>query len=143
MSPTPLPPPSDDDEAVSSSEKRDADRAAITLKVDYRRLNSFFADYTKNISKGGTFIRTSKPLEVGTEFVFVLSLPTLNEQLQLNGEVMWVVTDDLASDEQPSGMGIKFRFDSDADRQKVEDFVERLMVDALGEQISQRLLAKK
>ncbi len=56
---------------------------------------------------------------------------------------MWVVTDDLASDEQPSGMGIKFRFDSDADRQKVEDFVERLMVDALGEQISQRLLAKK
>ncbi len=128
---------------MSSSEKRDADRAAITLKVDYRRLNSFFADYTKNISKGGTFIRTSKPLEVGTEFVFVLSLPTLNEQLQLNGEVMWVVTDDLASDEQPSGMGIKFRFDSDADRQKVEDFVERLMVDALGEQISQRLLAKK
>ena len=45
------------------------------LRVDYKRMNTFFADYTKNISKGGTFIRTSKPLDVGTEFVFVLSIP--------------------------------------------------------------------
>ena len=41
----------------------------------YKRLNTFFASYTKNISKGGTFIRTSKPLESGG-FTFVLSLPT-------------------------------------------------------------------
>jgi type IV pilus assembly protein PilZ len=134
------PPKSDD--APDAHKRREA-RAAITLKVDYRRLNSFFADYTKNISKGGTFIRTSKPLKVGTEFVFVLSLPTIDEQLQLNGEVIWVVTDAEATDEQPSGMGIKFRFENDVDRQKVADFVERLMVDALGEHISQRLLAKK
>jgi type IV pilus assembly protein PilZ len=141
------PPPSDDappeSEGSGGSQKRREARAAITLKVDYRRLNSFFADYTKNISKGGTFIRTSKPLKVGTEFVFVLSLPTINEQLQLNGEVIWVVTDAEATEEQPSGMGIKFRFENDVDRQKVADFVERLMVDALGEHISQRLLAKK
>jgi type IV pilus assembly protein PilZ len=125
------------------AEKRGGERSAIRLKVDYRRLNSFFADYTKNISKGGTFIRTSKPLGVGTEFVFVLSLPTLNEQLQLNGEVMWVVTDAQATEDQPPGMGIKFRFDNDGDRLKVEQFVERLMVNALGEHISHRLLAKK
>jgi type IV pilus assembly protein PilZ len=130
-----LPPP--------GPEHRIEERTAITLKVDYRRLNSFFADYTKNISKGGTFIRTSKPLNVGTEFVFVLSLPTLNEQLQLNGEVMWVVTDDQSSEEQPSGMGIKFKFDSDDERTKVDEFVERIMIDALGEHISQRLLAKR
>jgi len=144
MSPkTPFPPPPKLDALASEREKRAQDRSAITLKVDYRRLNSFFADYTKNISKGGTFIRTSKPLDVGTEFVFVLSLPTLNEQLQLNGEVMWVVTDAEATEDQPSGMGIKFRFENDADRAKVDSFVERLMVDALGEHISQRLLAKR
>jgi type IV pilus assembly protein PilZ len=145
--PTPAYPPAEglrpSDGKLATVDKRAEDRAAITLKVDYRRLNSFFADYTKNISKGGTFIRTSKPLDIGTEFVFVLSLPTLNEQLQLNGEVMWVVSDADASDEQPPGMGIKFKFESDADRAKVDSFVERLMVDALGSQISQRLLAKK
>ena len=140
---TPPPEKTTGDDSASSYDKRLADRAAITLKVDYRRLNSFFADYTKNISKGGTFIRTAKPLKVGTEFVFVLSLPTLNEQLQLNGEVMWVVNEADATEEHPGGMGIKFRFDNDTDRLKVDAFVERLMVDALGEQISQRLLAKK
>jgi type IV pilus assembly protein PilZ len=140
LAPTAPPPPSAD---ADTDDRRAQDRAAITLKVDYRRLNSFFADYTKNISKGGTFIRTSKPLKVGTEFVFVLSLPTLNEQLQLNGEVMWVVTDEEATEDGPSGMGIKFRFETEEDRRKVDQFVERLMVDALGEHISQRLLAKK
>jgi type IV pilus assembly protein PilZ len=127
----------------SVKEKRDADRAAITLKVDYKRLNTFFADYTKNISKGGTFIRTVKPLAVGTEFLFVLSLPTLNEQVQLTGEVKWVVPEEGATADKPAGMGIKFKFDTDADRAKVDQFVERLMENALGSSISQRLLAKR
>jgi type IV pilus assembly protein PilZ len=126
-----------------SRDRRNQDRAAITLKVDYRRVNSFLADYTKNISKGGTFIHTSRPLEIGTGFVFVLSLPSIQEQLQLNGEVMWVVTDEQATEEQPSGMGIRFRFENDAERDKVHQFVERLMVDAFGEHIAQRLLAKR
>src|SRR5215471_4338775 len=72
-------------------EKRIDGRAAISLRVDYKRINTFFADYTKNISKGGTFIRTTKPLDIGTEFVFVLSVPSYNKQLELRGEVMWVV----------------------------------------------------
>ena len=42
-------------------------RAPIELKVEYKRLNTFFYDYTKNISKGGTFIKTEKPLDVGTD----------------------------------------------------------------------------
>src|SRR5262249_21370540 len=56
-------------------DRRGDGRTPIMLRVDYKRLNSFFADYTKNISKGGTFIRTNKPLEIGTEFVFVLNMP--------------------------------------------------------------------
>jgi type IV pilus assembly protein PilZ len=123
-------------------EKREADRAAITLKVDYKRLNSFFADYTRNISKGGTFIRTLKPLTVGTEFLFVLSLPTLNEQVQLTGEVKWVVLEEEATADKPAGMGIKFKFDTDADRAKVDEFVAGLMENALGTSISKKLLAK-
>ncbi len=130
-------------ESPPPSERRDADRAAITLKVDYKRLNTFFADYTKNISRGGTFIRTSRPLEVGTEFLFVLSLPTLNEQVQLNGEVKWAVPEESSSPDNPAGMGIKFKFDTEADRAKVDDFVERLMENALGSEISRKLLAKR
>jgi type IV pilus assembly protein PilZ len=139
----PAPPSEGVRREISIHEKRAAERAAITLKVDYKRLNTFFADYTKNISKGGTFIRTAKPLAVGTEFLFVLSLPTLNEQIQLTGEVKWVVSEEDARPEMPPGMGIKFKFDSDADRSKVDDFVEGLMETALGSHISEKLLARK
>src|SRR6201994_2188372 len=93
-----------------TDERRASERHAITLRVDYKRMNTFFADYAKNISKGGTFIRTSKPLDVGTEFVFVLSIPGQPDQLQLRGEVMWTVEEDRASEEHPAGMGIRFRF---------------------------------
>ena len=123
-------------------EKRETERAAITLKVDYKRINTFFADYTKNISKGGTFIKTSKPLAIGTEFVFVLSLPTQNEQLRLLGEVVWITEERDSNDENPPGMGIRFKFKSDGEREAVHKFVERLMAETLGEHISQRLLAK-
>src|SRR5882762_8637999 len=92
-----------------SLEKRTNERSTITLRVDYKRLNTFFADYTKNISKGGTFIRTAKPLDVGTKFVFVLSVPSHNKQLELKGEVMWVVTEEKSTPDNPAGMGIKFK----------------------------------
>jgi type IV pilus assembly protein PilZ len=139
-------PPSQPPDSIppdSWHEKRTGDRAQITLKVDYKRLNSFFADYTRNISKGGTFIRTTRPLDVGTEFLFVLSLPSSEEPLTLTGEVKWVVTEAQADADQPPGMGIKFKFEKAGEREEVAMFVEKLMSEALGEHISQKLLAKK
>ena len=131
---------------MDGSEKRQADRAAITLRVDYKRLNTFFADYTKNISKGGTFIKTTKPLDIGTEFVFVLSLPTNETQLKLRGKVIWVTTEaDVGSrpDATTPGMGIRFLFNDDSERVALDDVVEKLMSEALGEHISGKLLARK
>lgn len=123
------------------AERRGEDRAAITLKVDYKRLNTFFADYTKNISKGGTFIRTTKPLDIATEFVFVLTLPD-SSKLELTGVVKWVVSEEEASEEKPAGMGIQFVFKDDADRQRVEDFVAEMMRSSLGDHLAEKLLAR-
>jgi type IV pilus assembly protein PilZ len=124
------------------AEKRNEERAAVQLRVDYKRLNTFFADYTKNISKGGTFIRTTKPLDIGTEFVFVLSVPSHNTQLALKGEVVRVVSEEGATPDNPAGMGIRFKFENDDERDKVDDFVEKLMDEALGKHISTKLLKK-
>jgi type IV pilus assembly protein PilZ len=128
---------------MTESEKRHDERHPITLRVDYKRMNTFFADYAKNISKGGTFIRTGKPLDIGTRFNFVLSIPSRSEQLQLNGEVMWVVTEDEATGSKVAGMGIGFVFDEDSERQEVHDFVESLMAETLGEHVATKLLAKE
>lgn len=138
-----VPKPEEDDETtVNWSDRRTAERHSITLRVDYKRMNTFFADYAKNISKGGTFIRTSKPLDVGTEFVFVLSIPGQPDQLQLKGEVMWTVDDATATEEHPAGMGIRFRFADDGERANLEAFVEKLMNEKLGGLVASKLLGK-
>jgi type IV pilus assembly protein PilZ len=133
--------PSKDDD-IRWSDRRSSPRHHITLRVDYKRMNTFFADYAKNISKGGTFIRTSKPLDVGTEFVFVLSIPGQAEQLQLHGEVMWTVAESQATDQRAAGMGIRFRFADDSEKKDLEDFVEKLMSEKLGGLVASKLLGK-
>lgn len=126
----------------ASEDRRKALRAPIELKVEYKRLNSFFADYTRNISQGGTFIRTAKPLKIGTEFMFKLCVPKLEEPLALRGKVQWIVTPDQASDEQEPGMGIGFVYGSEAERHRIESLVEELMVDSLGAVIYKKLMGK-
>lgn len=126
-------------------ERRDDNRAPIELKVEYKRLNTFFADYTKNICKGGTFIRTKKPLEIGTVFVFRLAVPRLREPIALRGEVKWVKREGepsppgVAADHEP-GMGIRFLYASDQERAQVEGVVERMMIDSLGQILYSRLM---
>ncbi len=137
--------------ATNDDERRVEDRAAASLRVEYKRLNNFFADYTKNISKGGTFIRTASPMEIGTELTFVLSVPNPAPggasskeavDLELRGVVRWVVGEAEATAEKPQGMGIQFLFADDAQRLAVEKTVEGIMQAALGPHLASKLLGK-
>src|SRR3954454_16302699 len=119
----------------AAADARAHPRAPIELKVDYKKLNSFFADYTKNISKGGTFIKTKKPLPVGTRFLFKLSVPRREAPFELLGEVVWSATDGA----EP-GMGIRFIYGTDSHRADFESVVEKLMSESLGSQLTQKLL---
>src|SRR5512145_900620 len=118
-------------------ENREYGRAPIELKVDYKKLNSFFADYTKNISKGGTFIRTRKTLPIGTRFLFRLTVPGRQRPFELSGEVVHAS----ASGEEP-GMGIRFVWTEDHERVAFEALVEGLMADSLGPLVANKLLRK-
>ena len=124
------------------SDRRDASRSPIELKVEYKKLNTFFADYTRNISKGGTFIKTTRPLDIGTEFIFALAVPAFDEPLRLRGCVQWVVTPEQATDIAPAGMGIRFLYATDQERHAVEALVEQLMASELGESLSGKLLGR-
>jgi len=125
------------------SERRREERAPIELKVEYKRLNTFFADYTKNISRGGTFIGTDKPLPIGTEFVFALVVPHMSEPLRLRGKVMWTTRSDDATKANPAGMGIEFQYTDDAERHDKEAAVERLLIEELGDHLATKLLGRK
>ncbi len=125
-----------------TAERRTSQRRPIELKVEYKRLNTFFADYTKNISRGGTFIKTGKPLPVGTEFLFKLYVPHLDGPLEIHGEVQWIVSDADVTEgkhEEP-GMGIRFVYREGIPREEVLRTVEKLMVDSLGQRLYTRLM---
>lgn len=127
---------------TTDDERRIHARAPIELKVEYKRLNSFFADYTRNISKGGTFIRTERPLPIGTEFIFELTVPKLDEPLRLRGKVQWIVTVEQAGEDGEPGMGIGFVYGSEAEREAIETTVEDLMKTSLGNVLYEKLLKK-
>jgi type IV pilus assembly protein PilZ len=124
-------------EQKTGPEMRQQLRVPIELKVDYKKLNSFFADYTKNISKGGTFIKTKKPLSIGTKFLFKLTVPQRAEPFELLGEVVWS-----KGDGDEPGMGIRFIYNSDSQRAEFEAVVEKLMADSLGPALTEKLLKK-
>ena len=130
------------DDASDAGDRRVDVRAPIELKVEYKRVNAFFADYTKNISRGGTFIKTSRPLPIGTEFLFKLYVPQLERALEIHGEVQWIVTEQevLEGKHEEAGMGIRFVYREGASRDEVQRTVERLMVDSLGQRLYTRLM---
>ncbi len=129
-------------------DRRDEQRAPIELKVEYKRLNTFLYDYTKNISKGGTFIKTDRPLEIGTVFLFKLQVPLAAKPIELRGEVRWVIREGepppahVPADHEP-GMGIRFVYDSPEERDMLERSVEKMMVGSLGQLIYSRLVGSE
>jgi type IV pilus assembly protein PilZ len=129
-------------EHSDGADRRQHQREPIELKVEYRRLNAFFADYARNISKGGTFIATDRPLPIGTMFLFKLFIPTLDRPLELRGKVKWIASPETGphDDAGDAGMGIQFQYDNDRQREVMERIVEKLMVDSLGQLLYTKLM---
>lgn len=131
--------------AEDESDRRGSPRAPISLRVEYSKLNAFFADYTKNISHGGTFIRSDDPMPVGTVFMFRLVVPRLEAPIALRGQVVWILrpgeTPPPGQPEEP-GMGIRFLYDSPEQRAAITETVEQLMIDSLGPHLYHRLTGR-
>jgi Tfp pilus assembly protein PilZ len=75
-----------------------------------------------------------------TEFVFSLGVPGLDEPLQLRARVMWTTSPEEASEDKPAGMGIQFQYRDAAERSRLEQRIEALIVAELGERHAGRLL---
>ncbi len=105
--------------------KRRASRLEHELPVAYRTVGSFLTDWATNISHGGLFINTRKPLPVGTIVKIHIQLPGAAFPCQLSGRVARVTDFDNRANLVP-GMGIEFVDMDEAKRHDIESFVERL-----------------
>lgn len=104
------------------AEARVPARSVVRLRFSDSQLYREF--YTKDLSRGGVFVRARTPLPVGTEVELALTPPQGGEPIRLEGRVAHVVlpTDD--SDER-AGMGIEFTGLTSEKRAEVARYVER------------------
>lgn len=105
--------------------KRKAHRLHHEIPVAYRSVGSFLTDWATNISQGGLFINTRKPLSVGTDVKILIQLPGASFPFQLQGRVTRVTEFDNSANMVP-GMGVEFTDIDDSKRREIEKFVERL-----------------
>jgi CRP/FNR family transcriptional regulator, cyclic AMP receptor protein len=83
-------------------------RVKKTLSLTYKDDMAFVRAYMGNISSGGLFIKTDKPLPQGEQFFLRLQLPDLPDPLRLSCEVVWARGAAEATSKEPAGMGVKF-----------------------------------
>ena len=98
-------------------------RAPVSLKVRFKSatLDEFVEQYSGDISRGGIFIKSKKPMKVGTLLKFEFQLKDQSRLIHGVGRVVW--RREPGGDSAP-GMGIKFiKMDADS-RQLVQDIVE-------------------
>jgi len=103
-------------------DRRTVARIPIQLRVEYRRMNGFLADYTKNLSRGGTFIRTARPLPPGSRFHLQLCAPCGEPPIELLAEVAWVEE----GGAEP-GMGVRFVWRGHEERAAFERAMARIV----------------
>lgn len=109
----------------------------VELQVAYERRNSFFADYTRNIARGGTFIPTTRTVEIGTVFHFRLLVPGRAAPFDLEG----VVVENGRADGKP-GIAIRFRWHDEDSRRRFEEAVRAMLEESFGPELARRLLAR-
>jgi type IV pilus assembly protein PilZ len=100
-------------------------RLEYELPVAYKTVAGFVTDWATNISRGGLFINTQKPLPVGTHVKLIVSLPGTEFPFDLTGRVTRVNETHAAPNQVP-GMAIEFVDVDEEMRIRLEEFVERL-----------------
>ena len=97
---------------IRRQEKRIQKILGLTFKSEAGLVKAF----TEDMSFGGMFIRTAKPLPKDEMFTLKLTLPNAPGPLKIGCEVAWVRTEAKADNANPPGMGVKFLHISEADQ---------------------------
>lgn len=112
-----------EDASRISPDRRRHTRVAIRLRVKFPSLEVLKHDYSRDISRGGIFIQTSKPRQVGDQFALTLVHPVSGDELELTGEVVRIAHIDPTSPGSVPGMGIRFADMNEEKRRQVGKFL--------------------
>lgn len=107
---------------ASSKDKRTEPRCAVSLRVSYKTFDEFMDEYTKNVSRRGMFIRTTRPHKLHEIAELDLYVPELPDPIRIKGEIVHVNLN--APRAEDSGVGIKFLDIDDQSREALISFIK-------------------
>jgi uncharacterized protein (TIGR02266 family) len=96
--------------------RRSSPRVVVGISVAYRFGHTIARALTLNVSKGGVALRTTSPLEAGTEVKVRFRLPGTKKEIDAVARVAWV--------DRRVGMGLQFVKIAPEDDTTVEQFVQ-------------------
>ena len=110
-------------------EKRNEKRADIVWPVSVETGNDIIKTETKDLTRSGAFIKCSKPLKPGEQFVLAIETPAKGT-ISLNAEVVWSNANIPEDKVVTRGMGIRFIKNTDNDlkylKSSLEEYLESI-----------------
>ncbi len=101
----------------SDHEHREKQRVALEVEIDLHTDSHFFSGLSGDVSEGGIFVQTYRPLAIGDEVALSFDLP--DGRVEAHGKVRWHRAH---SDANDPGFGIAFDALSEDDRAAIHAF---------------------
>lgn len=118
----PEPTPSTAPAPLVIEEHRASPRVSLSVDIHLSSDSHFFTGLSGDISEGGIFVSTYRPLDIGNEVELELTLPGSAEPFTARGTVRWIREH---SADHPRGFGISFDVLADGERERIHDFCAR------------------
>ncbi len=110
--------------AKTSRERRRQRRVPVQIQIQYESADGFFQDYVRNLSLGGIFIETPKPLPMNTKLKVQFSLPDMNSPIVAEGVVVHTLRVGQPKNPSVSGMGIRFSELEPSSKETLESYLQ-------------------
>ncbi len=104
-------------------ERRRARRVPVQIQIRYKTADGFFQDYIRNLSLGGIFIETEKPLPMNTKLKVEFRLPEMRAPITASGMVVHTLHVGPTKKSSVAGMGIRFSALEPSSRQMLESYL--------------------
>jgi type IV pilus assembly protein PilZ len=121
-----------------SEKKYDKDRQSVrqpipTLVDIELEDGTFRHDFSENISEGGMYLSSEKPLAPRTRMTLRFTLPNLDWVFEIKAEVLWSVTVTMEErlDGKKSGMALKFTEMDAEDSEKIKTYFKNFKIEDL------------
>ena len=103
--------------------RRESVRVPVRLDVSFASYGEIRESLMTNLSRGGLFVATESPLDIGTKIQLTIRLRALERPLEVMTEV---VSQNLGHDlrREAAGMGLRFMDLSPAQQQLIDDLYE-------------------